>query len=74
MTVFYDRRTAQYNELTGNSGDYMTVPVPGQFNADVVRRNELLNSLGYSGGHIPPMAQGKEKYPVDQTTAVVNMR
>lgn len=74
MTVFYDRRTAQYNELTGSAGDYMDVPVPGQINADVVRRNELLNSLGYSGGHIPQMSSGKDLYPVDQTTAVVNMR
>ena len=74
MTVFYDRRTAQFINLTGDSGSFMDVPVPGQINADVVRRNELLNSLGYSGGHIPPMSAGKEQYPVDQTTAVVNMR
>lgn len=72
MTVFHDRRNAAYNELTGNSGDYMLVSVPGQENADVQQRNDMLNKLGFSGGHISTRTAAK--YPVDQTTSVVNMR
>lgn len=74
MTVFHNRRTATYSELTGNRGDYMIVPVPGQENADIQERNQLLNRMGYSGGDVPPMSQTNTKYPVDQTVSVVNMR
>jgi hypothetical protein len=72
MTVFHNRRTAAYEELTGNSGDYMFVPIPGQSNADAQMHAHLLNEFGYSGGQIP--GASPVKYPLDQTTAVVNMR
>ena len=74
MTVFHDRRTASYAELTGNRGDYMVVPIPGSVNAAAQERNAYLNKLGYSGGELPPMSATRTKYPVDQTAAVVNMR
>lgn len=71
MTVFHDRRAATYTELTGNSGEYDFVSVPGQINAAAQERNQFLNKLGYSGGELPQL---RTKYPVDQTTSVVNMR
>jgi hypothetical protein len=74
VTVFHDRRSAAYNELTGNSGDYMLVAIPGQQNADIQQRNDMLNKLGFSGGHIPTRPDVKQQYPVDRTTSVVNMR
>lgn len=74
MTVFHDRRTASFKELSGNSGGYLFANVPGQENADVQQRNDFLNKLGFSGGHIPSRSDIREQYPVDQTTAVVNMR
>jgi hypothetical protein len=74
MTVFRDRRTDAYSELTGNRGDYMFTPVPGQNSADIQERNQFMNRLGYSGGELPTRNDIQVKYPVDQTTSVVNMR
>lgn len=74
MPIFHDRRTASFNELSGNEGSYMLSAIPGQINADIQERNDFLNKLGFSGGHIPTRKDIREKYPVDQTTAVVNMR
>jgi hypothetical protein len=74
MTVFHDRRTASYAELTGNRGDYMVTTVPGFSNASAQERNQYLNKLGYSGGEVPPMSASRTKYPLDQTVSVVNMR
>lgn len=64
MTVFYDRRNAAYNELSGEPVEYIT-GISGQNNAD---------TLGYSGGYIPPLANVRTQYPLDQTASVVNMR
>lgn len=64
MTVFYDRRHESYNELSGEPVEYIT-GIPGQNNAD---------TFGYSGGQMPPMANVREQYPLDQTTSVVNIR
>jgi hypothetical protein len=72
VTVFHDRRAATYRELTGNRGDYMLVAVPGQLNAAAQERNDYLNDMGYSGGDVP--SRNAAKYPLDQTTSVVNMR
>lgn len=74
MTVFHDRRTASFNELSGNSGSYIFANVPGQENAYIQQQNNFLNKLGFSGGHIPSRPDVKQQYPVDQTTAVINMR
>lgn len=63
MTVFNDRRTATLTEL---SGPMLLDTVPGQLNT--------LNKLGFSGGKLPTRSDKKKQYPVDQTTAVVNMR
>ena len=64
MTVFHDRRTAAYNELSGEPVEYIT-GISGQNNAD---------THGYSGGPIPPNSATQPKYPVDQTASVVDMR
>lgn len=64
MTVFYDRRHDSYNELSGEPVEYIT-GIPGQNNA---------GTHGYSGGLMPPMANVREEYPLDQTVGVVNMR
>ena len=64
MAVFYDRRHDSYNELSGEPVEYIS-GISGQNNA---------STHGYSGGQMPPMAAVHEKYPLDQTTSVVNMR
>lgn len=64
MTVFYDRRKAAYNELSGEPVEYIT-GISGQNNAD---------TFGYSGGEMPPLSATRTKYPLDQTASVVNMR
>lgn len=64
MTVFHDRRKAAYTELSGEPVDFIT-GISGQNNAD---------TFGYSGGQLPPLANIKKQYPLDQTTSVVNMR
>lgn len=64
MAVFYDRRHESYNELSGEPVEYIT-GIPGQNNA---------GTYGYSGGQMPPMANVREQYPLDQTVGVVNMR
>lgn len=64
MTVFHDRRNAAYTELSGEPVKYIT-GISGQNNA---------GTFGYSGGQLPPLANVKEQYPLDQTTSVVNMR
>lgn len=64
MTVFYDRRHDSYNDLSGEPVEYIT-GISGQNNA---------GTHGYSGGHMPPLANVREEYPLDQTVGVVNMR
>lgn len=64
MTVFHDRRNAAYTELSGEPVEYIT-GISGQNNAE---------TFGYSGGEMPPLSATKSKYPVDQTTSVVDMR
>lgn len=65
MTVFYDRRSAAFNELSGSPNDFIITGIPGQNNA---------STHGYSGGQMPPLSNTQEKYPLDQTTSVVDMR
>ena len=74
MPVFYDRRTASFNDLSGDSGEYKFSSIPGQENTYAQLRNKLLISLGFSGGSISTRTGVKQQYPVDQTTSVVNMR
>lgn len=64
MTVFHDRRTAAYNELSGEPVEYIT-GISGQNNAD---------THGYSGGEMPPLSATRTEYPLDQTTSVTNFR
>jgi hypothetical protein len=64
VTVFHDRRNAAYTELSGEPVDFIT-GISGQNDA---------STHGYSGGQLPPLADIKEQYPLDQTTSVVNMR
>lgn len=64
MAVFYDRRNAAYNELSGEPVEHIT---------GISRQNNA-GTYGYSGGQLPPMANVREQYPLDQTTSVVNMR
>jgi len=61
MTVFHDRRTSSFKELSSN------------FMYDPQYKNTL-RTFGLSGGTIPTRPDIKQQYPVDQTTAVVNMR
>ena len=64
MTVFHDRRTAAYTDLSGEPVEYIT-GISGQNNAD---------THGYSGGLMPPLSATQPEYPVDQTTSVTNFR
>lgn len=64
MTVFHDRHNAAYTELSGDASEFIT-GISGQNNA---------STHGYSGGFIPPLANIRAEYPLDQTTSVVNMR
>lgn len=59
MTVFHNRSTNSYTELSGDI-DFIT-GIPGQ-------------NPQYSGGELPPLSDTKEQYPLDQTTSVVDMR
>lgn len=65
MTVFYDRRTAAYRELSGDISSAIVTGIPGQNNA---------STFGYSGGQLPPLSNTREQYPLDQTVSVTNMR
>ena len=65
MTVFYDRRSAAYKELSGDSADVLITGIPGQNNAD---------TYGFSGGKIPPLSNTQEQYPINLLGAVINMR
>lgn len=64
VAVFYDRRHDSYTELSGEPVEYIT-GISGQNN---------MGTHGYSGGQLPPMANVREQYPLDQTTSVVDMR
>lgn len=64
MTVFHDRRNAAYNELSGDTVEFIT-GISGQNNA---------STHGYSGGLMPPLSATMPEYPLDQTTSVVDMR
>lgn len=64
MTVFYDRRSAVYNELSGDTVEFIT-GISGQNDS---------STYGYSGGKLPPLSATMPKYPLDQTTSVVDMR
>jgi hypothetical protein len=64
VTVFHDRRSAAYNELSGEPVEYIT-GISGQNNA---------STFGYSGGQLPPLSATQPKYPLDQTASVVDMR
>ena len=59
MTVFHDRRTAAYIELSGDT----------KFITGISGQNPQ-----YSGGELPPLSNTREQYPLDQTASVVDMR
>jgi hypothetical protein len=61
MVLFYDRRLDAHKDLTANTAIQYVTGIVGE-------------NPPYSGGEYPPMSQTKEKYPLDQTTSVTNVR
>lgn len=60
MTVFHDRRSAAYTELSGEPVELIT-GISGQ-------------NPQYSGGQLPPLSDTKGQYPLNETASVVDMR